>query len=248
VRELLGEFRAFLSNRRRERSNAYVVDFRRVTLDGSTYYLPKYALHRPACREFLEGRFYEPETHALVAKLLAERPGDMVHAGTFFGDMLPSFSRACGGTVFAFEPVLENYVLARLCVERNAFHNIALFHAGLGDALGVGRVDVGGAVHRGGGSEMADSGQTTTLMRIDNLELTNLAVLQLDVEGYELPALKGAQRTIDRCKPVILIEDYKKTSAALLRSLEYERSGEVPGLDIWTHRSASARPLRRRKV
>lgn len=233
MRDRLTDLRSRLANRQRERSRAYVVEFRRINLDGSTYYLPKYALHRPACQDFLGGRFYEPDTHSLVAKLLSERAGDMVHAGTFFGDMLPSFSKACSGTVFAFEPVLENYILAKLCIERNGLRNIAMFNAGLGDRLQVGRVNVGAALHRGGGSEIAATGQTTTLMRVDNLQLENLSVLQLDVEGHELPALQGAESTIIRCKPVILIEDNERTCSGYLESLGYNRSGGVPGLDMW---------------
>jgi FkbM family methyltransferase len=151
--------------------------------------------------------------------------------------MLPSFSRACAGTVYAFEPVLENYVLAKLCVEQNGLANVALFNAGLSDQLGVGRVDTGSSVHRGGGSEISDYGQPTTMISIDALDLANLSVLQLDVEGHEISALRGAERTIRRCRPVILIEDYKKLCGTLLESLGYQQSGKIPGLEIWLHAS-----------
>ena len=243
MRSMLSGLQARLANRPRERSNAYVVEFRRIQLAGDYYYVPEYALHRPACRKFLSGRVHEPETHALVARLLAERRGDLIHAGTFFGDMLPSFARACRGTVYAFEPVLENYVLAKLCLERNGIRNVALFNAGLCDHLTIGHVNIGSAVHRGGTSQIAESGQTTTMMRIDDLNLRNVIVLQLDVEGHELPALKGAERTIARCKPVILIEDNNRACADFLHSRSYERSGEVPGLEIWTEKTRSGLPL-----
>jgi FkbM family methyltransferase len=237
VRERILELRSRLANRSRERSNAYVVPFRRLMLEGDAFFLPRYALHRPACREFLEGRLYEPDTHALVAKLFAERRGDMIHAGTFFGDMLPAFSRACQGTVYAFEPVLENYVLAKLCVETNKLRNVALFNAALGAGLEIGHVDAGTSLHRGGASEISDHGQTTTIMPIDGLGLSELSVLHLDVEGYELPTLKGAESTLRRCRPTVLIEDYKSTCSGFLETLDYVQSGEVPGLAIWVHRA-----------
>lgn len=160
----------------------------------------------------------------------------MIHAGTFFGDMLPSFSRACQGTVYAFEPVLENYVLAKLCVESNKLGNVALFNAGLGEEVGVGHVDTGTSIHRGGECEISESGQTTTIMSIDLLGLSDLAVLQLDVEGYELPALKGAASTLRRCRPVVLIEDDKAECSGFLEALGYVRSGEIPELAIWVYR------------
>lgn len=233
MRERLSALKSRLANSRLEQSTSYVVRFKRTELGGDLYYVPDYARERPACQELLAGRLYEPDTHQLVCRVLVDRPGDMIHAGAFFGDMLPSFSRACPGAVYAFEPVLENYVLAKLCVEQNELRNVALFNAGLGDQLAVGHVDTGGPIHRGGASKLSDNGQVTTLMTIDSLQLRNVSLIQLDVEGSELPALKGAEHTIRRCRPVILVEDNKAECAGYLESLGYERSGEVPGLSIW---------------
>ena len=46
-------------------------------------------------------------------------------------------------------------------------------------------------------------------MSIDALGLDQLSLIQLDVEGHELLALQGAQKTIERCAPIIMIEDNK---------------------------------------
>jgi hypothetical protein len=85
----------------------------------------------------LSGRLYEPRTDKLVSRFLECRGGDLIHAGTFFGDMLPTFSRSCPGTVYAFEPVLENFILAKLCVDTNKLENVFLINAGLGDNLSI---------------------------------------------------------------------------------------------------------------
>lgn len=45
-------------------------------------------------------------------------------------------------------------------------------------------------------------------VRIDDLNLVDVDFIQLDVEGYELKALKGAQKTIEKCSPVIMLEQY----------------------------------------
>ena len=138
----------------------FSIEFRRVSLPSGTFFLPEYAAHRPATQAILTGVLYEPETHALISELLRVRPGNLVHAGTFFGDMLPSFSRACSGTVYAFEPVLENYVLAKLCVQENELDNVVLLNAGLGSKVTVARIDTGDedGPHRGGASQIADRG------------------------------------------------------------------------------------------
>ena len=119
----------------------YTVPYLRMTLDGDHHLLPRYALHRDAVRAFLSGQLYEPHTHRLVTAFLRQHGGSMLHAGSFFGDMLPAFSRACEGMLHAFEPVLESYVLARTCVELNRLDNVLLFHAALAHQQHLGFVE-----------------------------------------------------------------------------------------------------------
>src|SRR5262249_48986670 len=121
---------------------------------GAVYYVPGYGAHRPVARKTLNKRQVEPSPHQLVASVMAHRPGSMVHAGTFFGDMLPSFSGKTPGRVYAFEPVLENYLPPRAGVRANTVGNVVLFHAGLGAKPGVATVRTGkGKRHVGGAAK-----------------------------------------------------------------------------------------------
>jgi FkbM family methyltransferase len=52
-----------------------------------------------------------------------------------------------------------------------------------------------------------DPRSTATTMTVDQLRLTALDLLVLDVEGYETPALRGAVDSILRFRPVIMFED-----------------------------------------
>jgi FkbM family methyltransferase len=216
-------------------NDQFNLPFTRVNTSAGSFFVPKYGEHRPASKAVLNGRFYEPKTHSIIAELLKIRPGNIVHAGTFFGDMLPSFSRACSETVYAFEPVLENYVLAKLCVEQNELENVLIQNAGLSSSIKVARVDTGvqQGAHRGGGSKISDSGQFTALVTIDSLGISNLSVIQLDVEGHELEALRGAVETIRANQPLILIEDNNDNCQEFLHSVEYQYVGKIPGLRIW---------------
>ena len=45
---------------------------------------------------------------------------------------------------------------------------------------------------------------------IDDLDLAVLDFIKLDVEGYELRALRGAEATLKRCRPVVMFEDKEK--------------------------------------
>jgi FkbM family methyltransferase len=53
---------------------------------------------------------------------------------------------------------------------------------------------------------VADDGHIPTLL-IDDLGLRSCGLICLDIEGYEMKALQGAQATIRACHPVIVIED-----------------------------------------
>ncbi len=41
---------------------------------------------------------------------------------------------------------------------------------------------------------------------IDSFALADASFIKIDVEGYELPVLEGASETINRCRPLILLE------------------------------------------
>lgn len=57
--------------------------------------------------------------------------------------------------------------------------------------------------------------QTTAMMAIDDLALPRLDFLKIDIEGMELEALAGAEDTLARCRPVMMIEKIKTDEAAL---------------------------------
>ena len=213
----------------------YGVEFTHLILDGNQYFVPRYALHRPAVKNLLNGNLYEPDTHEFVREFCKSFKGSMVHAGTFFGDMIPNFSRSVSGNLYAFEPVLENYILAKLCVDRNNLDNVILMNSALSDGLGnlyINTSEVGGR-HAGGASTISDKGAICVAINIDRLNIEDLVLIQLDVEGHELLALQGAQETIQKSRPVIAIEDNNGNCANFLCSIKYENAGHIPGLTIW---------------
>ncbi len=218
------------------KDDKFVVEFTHITLDGNQYFVPRYALHRPAVRNLLNGTLYEPDTHRFVMRFCKSFKGSIVHAGTFFGDMIPNFSGAVSGTVYAFEPVLENYILAKLCVEFNKLENVVLMNCALSKSIGNLHIDSSedNGRHAGGASKISKNGRICAAISIDSLDINDLLLIQLDVEGHELPALIGAKRTIEKNRPVIAIEDNNKQCSDLLLSIRYETVSQVPGLTIWS--------------
>jgi FkbM family methyltransferase len=103
--------------------------------------------------------------------------------------------------VYTFEPDAENFQ----CLAQNASaHNIYKFQAGLGSehktiAMNTSHKNIG-AHH------MAETLGAVPIMRVDDLCLPVCDFMELDIEGYEYFALKGAEHTIKTHRPVIQIE------------------------------------------
>lgn len=89
--------------------------------------------HRPAAQKILANDVHEPKT---IEYILSNcNNGDVVHAGTYFGDFLPALAKgvASDAKVWAFEPNPENYHCARITLEINNITNIVLTNAGIGN-------------------------------------------------------------------------------------------------------------------
>lgn len=104
--------------------------------------------------------------------------------------------------VFTFEPDPMNFhCLAANCTSSK----IVKFNTALGERgefLTMGIVDpINVGMHRIGAG-----GVVIYSLPIDSLGLQHLALLHLDIEGFEYQALLGAKETIKRCRPTIVLE------------------------------------------
>jgi FkbM family methyltransferase len=202
------------------------------------YCVPLASLHRPAAQKILAGAVWEPETIDFLVAL--GKGGDIVHAGTFFGDFLPALSASTSGTVWAFEPHPENFRCAELTLRLNALENVELVKAGLGDRKATVSMEISNVRGRplGGASRIIDASNLERGRTVDIGIVTidamippdrKVAVIQLDVEGYEQLALAGALETIRRCRPVLVIETVPEQSwlESHILSLGYRITGQV---------------------
>ena len=218
------------------RNGAYQINYKNIDINGYQYYVPRFAEGRPAAHAILSRTLYEELTHSLVSHILQKTEMSIVHAGTFFGDMLPQFSRYCKDMVYAFEPVLESYVMARHHVMYNDLKNVMLFHAGLSDKTGHAYIktsDQSGS-HLGGSSHVADSGQLVNTIRIDDLKLNEISILHLDVEGHEIEVFHGALDKMQKEQPIILMEDSKSKDTSIIQDMGYTQLLQTRLIDLWT--------------
>lgn len=108
--------------------------------------------------------------------------------------------------VYSFEPTPLN----RQCLYKNieGIENITVLPFALSDKSESGAMlfdkselnNLGAAYFKAGRGEI----KTKT---IDSLGLASCDLIQLDIEGYELEALQGAEQTIFKFSPVIVIEE-----------------------------------------
>lgn len=123
-------------------------------------------------------------------------------------------------TVFTFEPDPVNYY----CLVNNCKSNrIVKFNAALGDKPAM--LQMGIVEPQNVGMHKIGAGDIDVFsMTIDSLQLETVSLIHLDVEGYELHALRGAADTIRRTRPTLAVEisqDEEETKR-FIESLNYK--------------------------
>jgi FkbM family methyltransferase len=102
--------------------------------------------------------------------------------------------------VVTVEPDAANYE----CLTRNVPANVTYWRAGFGAEPGlIGLVHIAGNA----GAHFAKPDGNIPVMTIDSLNLPACDLLCLDIEGSEPAALRGAEQTIRKYKPVIMFEE-----------------------------------------
>ncbi len=163
-----------------------------ATIEGDTH-ISKWAIEA--------GRLdHDQNTLPLLAPYIP-KGGTVVDAGAFIGDHTVFYADRVGpaGQVLAFEPNFAAFE----CLHHNVqWMPVTCHHAGLSDATSTAAI----ATDINAGASHLTDGKGCALLALDSLNLQRLDFFKLDVEGFEVRALRGAKDTIHRCRPVMLIE------------------------------------------
>lgn len=197
---------------------------------------PKPNFDNCMCTETRVGRVVFPANDIYLYRALAEcgeycrgeasvykkiiRPGmTVLDVGANIGLMSLLFARTVGnaGTVHAFEPSVFANNLLRENIGLNGLGNIRVRRAAVSDTVGktsfvnpdpasissfnYGSLSLAHSIRNARG-ENVETDQVT----VDSIDLHECDFIKIDVEGFEAAVVRGALRTIDRCKPWLSLE------------------------------------------
>lgn len=147
---------------------------------------------------------FEPETRRLAMDLVT-RWGVAVDGGAHCGTWTRKLAQRFR-TVVAFEPNPVNH--AHLVANMKA-SNVVIHEIGLGDEHATFGMAPGPEKdpNRNSGQMHLVDGNSVIVAPLDAYELRDVGLVKLDVEGFEWHALKGAEQTIKRWHPVVIVEE-----------------------------------------
>ncbi|MFN0277450.1 MAG: FkbM family methyltransferase [Pyrinomonadaceae bacterium] len=186
---------------------------RNVTRDGFNY-----ALDLSCMMQWVVFWNFKEKQRDRLYSLVNE--GDVVlDVGTNIGEMLLHFARLVGndGFVYGFEPDETNFANAQKNISLNDFQNIHVFNFGVSDkkeTQKLYRVDE----HNLGMNRILNDAEAArfedfTVIETDTLDnivvrnrIQKVDLIKIDIEGYEMHALRGARTVLETFKPKLFIE------------------------------------------
>lgn len=186
---------------------------RTVTRDGINYVLDLSCL----MQWVVFWNFREKQRDKLYS--LVDKGDVVLDVGTNIGEMLLHFAKLVGkdGFVYGFEPDETNFANAQKNIALNDFQNIHLFNLGVSEKkethklyrvdpnnLGMNRI-----LNETEAGKFEDF-TTIETDRLDNIVTENgiqkVDLIKIDIEGYEMHALRGARRLLETFRPKLFIE------------------------------------------
>ncbi len=143
---------------------------------------------------------------------LPRKESIMIDAGMYRGETIfdiVDWNKGLGyAKIIGVEPDKENFMAAQNWIEGKNLANIELKNVGVGSSGKKYTFMANG----NSGSHFAENGNDTVVVEtIDSMVGSeDVSYIKMDIEGFELDALKGAKEVIQRCHPRLLVCLYHK--------------------------------------
>jgi FkbM family methyltransferase len=150
-------------------------------------------------KQIKTGYFYEYKMLYYIHKNIPNK-GKYIDVGANIGNHSMFFASFCNAEVIALEPVKDNY---DLLVFNSIGKNILPINKAVGKQEGKCSFEIN--QNNMGMCKMIE-GKDVDIITIDSLNLTDVTLIKIDVEGSEKDVIEGALKTISLNRPHIFIE------------------------------------------
>lgn len=177
------------------------------------------------------------------------KPGSVaLDIGGHIGTHTLNLSRLVGenGQVYVFEPQAKMFCELAINMHLNDRKNIKYFHNALGAEEKLIKMHIPkeawtasygpSLINEGHGTVTLDldaPGDSTKMIRLDDLGIDNISMIKMDVEGFEMEVIRGGKETILRNKPVLIVEIFtdEKTAGRIKEIADLGYVSTFIGLD-----------------
>ncbi len=173
--------------------------------------------------------FYELDHLEILHYLPIREDGMFVDIGANIGNHTLYYAKILKRKVYAFEPIQNNYKLLKHNILLNGvYESVKSFNFALGSRDTTVLMSQNYEDNAGTWSIVAPCGDIVVHPLDSVIDKEDVAYIKIDVEGKELDVLKGAKKTIERCKPVVSTEfhfgsEFEKIDA-FLSKLGYKKA------------------------
>jgi len=162
---------------------------------------------------------WEPHLHKIFEKCVNSN-SIVIECGCHIGTHTVKLAKICH-TIYGFEPMPETNNILHINLGLNKIKNAIISSEGLSYEIGktsfiwINKTNPGGSCldnnPMGNPPNITDINQRikVSLTTIDTLNLEKVDFIKIDVEGYEPYVIRGAMKTIEKCKPIIVMEVWK---------------------------------------
>jgi FkbM family methyltransferase len=157
--------------------------------------------------------------------------GLAIDVGAHIGNHTAWLSGVCGLNVLAFEPNPDTRAQLERNVKLNGLQNkVRVIGAAAGAAPARARLEILKDGNSGMVRAITDAAGDLDVVTIDSLDLHDVALIKIDVEGAEVAILQGAVETLKRCRPLLYVEaegaERKEAVERFLEPLGYACFGQ----------------------